>query len=71
MHNKPKSKSEKSAQDPLQTPSVSLESLGIGKNMKLFLLAILCVFGTVETWFWCKAIWIWWNGRQADTEEVQ
>ncbi|KAJ6120491.1 hypothetical protein N7523_004771 [Penicillium sp. IBT 18751x] len=54
--------------DLLQTPSVSLESLGIGKKMKVFLIFTLCVLGTIETWFWCKAIWIWWKGRQEDSE---
>ena len=42
---------------------MSFESLGIGKNMKVFLLVILGVFGSIETWFWCKAIWIWWKKR--------
>lgn len=49
-------------EDPFSTPSVSLESLGIGRNMKLFLLVVLSIIGTIETWFWCKAIWIWWKG---------
>ncbi|KAM5456908.1 hypothetical protein MaudCBS49596_001150 [Microsporum audouinii] len=61
----PKSNTE---DDPFSTPSVSLESLGIGKNMKVFLLAVLCVLGTVETWFWCKAIWTWWKGGEKDAE---
>ena len=68
MYTKPKSESEVSGSDLLQTPSVSLGSLGIGKKMKVFLIAILCVFGTIETWFWCKAIWIWWKGGQEDSE---
>ncbi|KAJ5331256.1 hypothetical protein N7476_001039 [Penicillium atrosanguineum] len=68
---KPKSNPEESASDPLQTSSVSLESLGIGKNMKLLLLAILCVFGTIETWFWCKATWIWWKRGQEVNKEAK
>lgn len=71
MYTKPKPVPEASGSDPLQTPSVSLESLGIGKNMKVFLIAILCVLGTIETWFWCKAIWIWWKGGQEDSEVVK
>lgn len=51
-------------EDPFSTPSVSLESLGIGRNMKLFLLVVFSIFGTIETWVWCKAIWIWWKGQE-------
>lgn len=69
---KPRSDAEKASsehEDPFSTPSVSLESLGIGKNMKIFLLGVLCVLGTIETWFWCKAIWIWWKGdERVETE---
>jgi len=56
-------------EDPFNTPSVSLESLGIGKKMKMFLLAVLTVFGTIETWFWCKAIFIWWKGDESEGTE--
>jgi hypothetical protein len=31
--------------------------------MKLFLLVVLSIFGTIETWFWCKAIWDMVEGR--------
>lgn len=47
-----------------ELPVFSLDGLGIGKNMKAFLIAVLCIFGTVETWFYCKAIWRWWYGEQ-------
>ncbi|KAJ5883809.1 uncharacterized protein N7473_010695 [Penicillium subrubescens] len=55
---------ERMAADEVQAPSVSFEGLGISRNMKLFLLVILGVFGSVETYFWCKAIWIWWIGGE-------
>ncbi|KAJ5634020.1 hypothetical protein N7528_001862 [Penicillium herquei] len=48
------------------SPSVSFESLGIGRSMRLFLFAVFGVLGTIETWVWCKAIWIRWKNR---TEE--
>ncbi|EFR03332.1 hypothetical protein MGYG_06329 [Nannizzia gypsea CBS 118893] len=54
--------------DPYRTPPVSLESLGIGKNMKILLLVVLSVLGTIETWFWCKAIWTWWKGGEKEKE---
>ncbi|EFE39802.1 conserved hypothetical protein [Trichophyton verrucosum HKI 0517] len=52
--------------DPYRTPPVSLESLGIGKNMKIVLLIVLSLLETIETWFWCKAIWTWWKGGEKD-----
>ncbi|EZF33552.1 hypothetical protein H109_01942 [Trichophyton interdigitale MR816] len=57
--------------DPYRTPPVSLESLGIGKNMKIILLIVLSVLGTIETWFWCKAIWTWWKGGKKDKNVEQ
>jgi hypothetical protein len=55
-------KTESEHVDPFSAPSVSLESLGIGRRMKMFLFAVICIFGTIETWFWCKATWIWRKG---------
>lgn len=57
--------------DPYRTPPVSLESLGIGKNMKIVLLAVLSLLGTIETWFWCTAIWAWWKGGEKDKNVEQ
>ncbi|OQE32184.1 hypothetical protein PENSTE_c001G03659 [Penicillium steckii] len=56
-------------EDSFSTPSVSLDSLGIGKKMRVFLLAVLTVFGSIETWFWCKAIVIWWKGDESEETE--
>ncbi|CAG9989525.1 unnamed protein product [Clonostachys byssicola] len=52
----------------VEMPSFNLNSLGLSKNMKILVLGIISIFGTVETWFWCKAIWRWWKG--AGTEAV-
>ncbi|KAJ5361536.1 hypothetical protein N7541_002380 [Penicillium brevicompactum] len=49
-------------------PTASLESLGIGRNMKVFLFVVLGVFGSIETWFWVKAFWIWWKKDADDLE---
>ncbi|EGD90233.1 hypothetical protein H112_02704 [Trichophyton rubrum D6] len=57
--------------DPYRTPPVSLESLGIGKNMKIVLLVVLSVLGTIEMWFWCKAIWTWWKGGEKNENVEQ
>ncbi|KAH7123502.1 hypothetical protein B0J13DRAFT_566720 [Dactylonectria estremocensis] len=50
-------------------PAFSLEALGVSKNMKIFLLVILSIMGTIETWFWCKAIWFWWKGDSEAQKE--
>ncbi|KAL4895154.1 hypothetical protein BDV59DRAFT_192088 [Aspergillus ambiguus] len=36
--------------------------LGLGPKTKIFLIVILSVFGTLETWFWCETIYHWWKG---------
>lgn len=51
-----------------ELPKFSLDGLGLGKNMKIFLVVVLCIFGTMETWFYCKAIWQWWKGETAVKE---
>ncbi|RSL50318.1 hypothetical protein CEP54_011995 [Fusarium duplospermum] len=45
-------------------PAFSLESLGLSKNMRIVILVLVSIFGTIETWFYCQAIWRWWKGRQ-------
>ncbi|KAH7042263.1 hypothetical protein B0J12DRAFT_579520 [Macrophomina phaseolina] len=57
----PKHDSEPSANPDY--PPFSFEALGVSKNMKMGIIGLLSVFGTIETWFWCKAIWRWWNGE--------
>lgn len=52
------------AEGLVQAPSVSFEGLGISRNMKVVLLVILGVFGSIETYFWCRAIWTWWKGDE-------
>ncbi|KAM6509681.1 hypothetical protein FALCPG4_017328 [Fusarium falciforme] len=45
-------------------PAFSLDALGLSKNMKVIVLVLISIFGTIETWFYCQAIWRWWKGRQ-------
>lgn len=47
-----------------ELPKFSLDGLGLSKNMKVFLIVVLSIFGTMETWFYCKAIWRWWYGEE-------
>ncbi|KAH6887414.1 hypothetical protein B0T10DRAFT_489769 [Thelonectria olida] len=73
---KPESITVKKEPDPQQPnnanpsyPAFSFEALGIGKNMKIVLIIILSIFGTLETWFYCQAVWRWWKGT-AEAKEV-
>lgn len=45
-------------------PKFSFEALGVSRNMKIALIVVLTIFGSIETWFWCRAIWQWWKGDQ-------
>ncbi|UNI22851.1 hypothetical protein JDV02_008701 [Purpureocillium takamizusanense] len=50
----------KPAEDnPFET---NFAGLGLSKNMKVFLIVVVSIFGTMETWMYCKAIWRWWKG---------
>ncbi|KAL2205847.1 hypothetical protein CC79DRAFT_1334189 [Sarocladium strictum] len=45
-----------------ELPAFSLEGLGVSKNMKIALYTVLGIYGTIETWFWCKWAYHWWYG---------
>ncbi|KAL6892043.1 hypothetical protein GGI43DRAFT_194544 [Trichoderma evansii] len=59
-----------SARSPLRSqqqkdselPKFSFEGLGMSKNTRIFVITVLSIFGTIETWVWCKGIYRWWNG---------
>ncbi|KAJ2968214.1 hypothetical protein NQ176_g9288 [Zarea fungicola] len=59
-----KANSQESQNGNPELPKFSLDGLGVSKNMKIFLVVVLSIFGTMETWFYCKAIWRWWKGEQ-------
>ncbi|OJD16805.1 hypothetical protein AJ78_03048 [Emergomyces pasteurianus Ep9510] len=50
-------------------PTLSFAGLGLSRNMKILVLGLVGVLGTIETWFWCKAIWRWWKGAPEDEDE--
>ncbi|KAH0492003.1 hypothetical protein TgHK011_003403 [Trichoderma gracile] len=60
-------RSKESKNDEL--PPFSFEGLGMSKNARIFVIAVLSIFGTIETWVWCKGIYRWWYG--APKEEKQ
>lgn len=45
-----------------ELPAFSLDGLGVSKNMKIALYTVLGIYGTIETWFWCKWAYHWWYG---------
>ncbi|KAJ6441487.1 glycosyl hydrolase [Purpureocillium lavendulum] len=51
-----------------ELPAFSLNGLGASKGVKTAIIVILCIFGTMETWMWCKWAWNWWKG--SDGEEA-
>ncbi|KAI9043040.1 uncharacterized protein KD926_004543 [Aspergillus affinis] len=53
-----------------ELPALNLDSLGLSKNMKIFLMVLLGIFGTMETYVYCRAIWRWWKGS-GDGEHVE
>ncbi|POR34781.1 Cutinase transcription factor 1 alpha [Tolypocladium paradoxum] len=64
----PKAETKESA---AESPSfeTSFASLGLSRNMKIFLVVVVSIFGTMETWFYCKAAWIWWKGGETQAAE--
>ncbi|KAL7625404.1 hypothetical protein AAE478_004624 [Parahypoxylon ruwenzoriense] len=54
---------------PPANPSLgefSFEGLGMSRNVKIFIIAILSIFGTIETYFWVMWIRRWFAGGKDD-----
>ncbi|KAJ5724583.1 hypothetical protein N7493_006311 [Penicillium malachiteum] len=52
---------------PPETPlAMSFESIGIGKNLKLLIITMLAVSGTIEVLTYGREIWLWWKGSEGD-----
>ncbi|KAJ5728801.1 uncharacterized protein N7483_003309 [Penicillium malachiteum] len=71
LHQKPteKQKSDPNyyGSKPPETPlAMSFESIGIGKNLKLLILTMLAVSGTIEVLTYGREIWLWWKGSEGD-----
>ncbi len=54
-----------------ELPSFSLNGLGASKGVKTAIIIILCIFGTMETWMWCKWAWNWWKGSDTQKQPAQ
>ncbi|RFU78333.1 cutinase transcription factor 1 [Trichoderma arundinaceum] len=52
-----------------ELPSFSFEGIGMSRNVKIFVIAVLSIFGTIETWVWCKGIYRWWNGPSEEEKK--
>lgn len=52
-----------------ELPRLTLENLGISKNVRIVLYTLLGLWGTAETYFYYQAVMRWWkSGRKADGE---
>ncbi|KAL3447693.1 hypothetical protein BJX65DRAFT_90249 [Aspergillus insuetus] len=52
-------------------PKITLEGLGISKNVRIVLIVLLSIWGTFETYFYYQAVMRWWRARkQAENETV-
>ncbi|KAB8237084.1 uncharacterized protein BDW43DRAFT_199965 [Aspergillus alliaceus] len=71
LANKQKGSSNSDSNEPLEIPALNFEAMGLSKRSRAAVIVILCCLGTMETWFWCKAIWRWWKGKTEDVEPVQ
>ncbi|UNI16440.1 hypothetical protein JDV02_002872 [Purpureocillium takamizusanense] len=54
-----------------ELPSFSLNGLGASKGVKTAIIIILGIFGTMETWMWCKWAWNWWKGSDSQKQAAQ
>ncbi|KAI0416827.1 hypothetical protein F5X98DRAFT_375474 [Xylaria grammica] len=45
---------------------ISFRDLGMNRITKFVVYTMVGVLGTMETIFWCKAIWRWWKGGEVD-----
>ncbi|KAL4863903.1 hypothetical protein BDV12DRAFT_20697 [Aspergillus spectabilis] len=61
----PKSNEEPTRTTNSELPKISLEGLGITKNMQIVLYTLLGIWGTFEMYFYYQALMRWWRSRSA------
>ncbi|KAJ0421417.1 hypothetical protein BJY00DRAFT_312025 [Aspergillus carlsbadensis] len=54
----------------LEFPKISLEGLGISKNVRIVLYVLLSIWGTFETYFYYQAVMRWWRARKQPEAET-
>lgn len=47
-----------------QLPVFNIDALGLSPRGKKLVIALICVWGVFETWFYGTALWAWWQRRQ-------
>lgn len=52
----------------IEPPVFDFKSLGLKGPVKVVVIAVICVLGTIETIFWVKVGLRWWNGESVDVE---
>ncbi|KAL2785801.1 hypothetical protein BJX66DRAFT_314098, partial [Aspergillus keveii] len=51
-------------------PKITLEGLGISKNVRIVLIVLLSIWGTFETYFYYQAVMRWWRARKPAEHEA-
>lgn len=54
-----------------EMPPFSLDGLGISKNMKMVLIGLICIFGTMETYTYYRWIKNWYYGESKESGAVK
>jgi hypothetical protein len=50
-------------------PKLSMSGLSIGRGPKIFIIAVICVLGTMESIFWINVLWAKFKGEPEANEE--
>ncbi len=54
-----------------ELPQITLQNLGISKNVRIVLFTLLGLWGTAETYFYYQAVMRWWkSGKKTDGVET-
>ncbi|KAH7052342.1 hypothetical protein B0J12DRAFT_661305 [Macrophomina phaseolina] len=59
----PRSNGVRRPKDDVEPPSFSLRALGLSRNMRIGVLTLVGIYGTIETWFYYQWALQWWRNR--------
>lgn len=55
----------------VEVPVFDFKSLGLKGPVKVVVITVICILSTIETAFWVKVGWRWWNGESEDQEDAE
>lgn len=67
-HNPAKKSNPKPQSSKIEPPVFDFKSLGLKGPVKIVVIAVISVLGTIETVFWVKVGWRWWKGESQGGE---